>query len=148
VLPTESSTQIPIPDGLSDEQRRVLESINRHSAAFIAAVRGPDIRPLHDVATGKTLAAWTAYINGLLSRGEYEEAELLSILLVELRQEGPDVAVARTRERWRIVKHDSATRRRLSGVETAQDVEYQIARLDDRWMIRDGILAVVSATLI
>lgn len=146
VLPTEPMTQIPIPGGLPAEQRRVLEAINRHSAAFIAAVRGPDIRPLHDAATGKTLAAWTAYINGLLSRSEYDEAELLSISLVELHQEGPDAVVARTRERWRNVRHDSSTRRRLSGVETVQDVEYQIARLDGRWMIRDGLLTVLSAT--
>jgi hypothetical protein len=145
-LPTSPDKSIAIPAGLAANERGVLELLNRAGTTFAAAVRGPDVRPLSEIYTGRALEVWTAYVNTLLFRGEYDANELQSISLIEFRLEGPNDAFARTREQWTSARHESASRRRLSSLDILQEVEYHIVRIDSRWLIRDGNLTVINQT--
>jgi hypothetical protein len=124
----------------------VLELLNRGGEVFAAAIRGPDVRPLSEIFTGRALEVWSAAVNGLIALGAYDENELRSISLLDFRMEGSSEAYARTRERWTTARHERASGRRLSSSEIVQEVEYRVARVDSRWLIRDGSLTVVSQT--
>ncbi len=145
-LPTAPAAQVPIPAGLTQQEREVLTLLNRNGSVYAAAVRGPDVAPLREVFTGAALTQYSAEVQRLQAAGQYHVTGVVTISLTRFDLEGPDGASLSTREVWSTATHDKASGRRLSGVTTTYDEFYRFVRRDGRWLISENTYRQISQT--
>jgi hypothetical protein len=89
------------------------------------------------------LETYSGFVKNLRDAGRYEQSEVVSIVVHELRIDGPDSAFARTEERWTSEQFDRASGRRISGADTVYDEQYRLVRVDGRWLVSENPFVVV-----
>lgn len=144
VLPTAPARAIPLPVGVDATEQAIVEALNRNGPVFIDAMRALDASGLGASFADDAFTYYVDAIAALKAAGQYEDAELVTISLRELRQEGADRASVRTTERWRSTVRETASGKKLQGTETVYDEEYHLVRRGGRWLITNLTFTTVS----